>query len=69
MHSMPEEHHPVDGGVRQGGQAYLHVGRRLQCVLGWPEPFIYRVYTVFLAGKSPNIQSHTMRLRYIYGSG
>jgi hypothetical protein len=28
--------------------------------------YIYGVYTVFLAGKSPNIQSYTV---YIYGSG
>jgi len=27
---------------------------------------MYGVYTVFLAGKSPNIQSYTV---YIYGSG
>ena len=35
-------------------------------VWGWPEPYMYGVYTVFLAGKSPNIQSYTV---YIYGSG
>jgi hypothetical protein len=28
--------------------------------------YIYCVYTVFLAGKSPNIRSYTV---YIYGSG
>ena len=28
--------------------------------------YIYGVYTVFLAGKSPNIRSYTV---YIYGSG
>jgi hypothetical protein len=33
---------------------------------GWPEPYIYGVYTVVLAGKSPNIRSYTV---YIYGSG
>jgi len=31
-----------------------------------PEPYIYGVYTVILAGKSPNIRSYTV---YIYGSG
>jgi hypothetical protein len=31
-----------------------------------PEPFIYGVYTVFFAGKSPNIWSYTV---HIYGSG
>jgi hypothetical protein len=30
---------------------------------GWPEPYIYGVYTVFLAGKSPYIRSCTV---YIY---
>ena len=33
---------------------------------GWPEPYIYGVYTVFLAGESPNIRSYTV---YIYGFG
>jgi len=33
---------------------------------GWPEPYINGVYTVFLAGKSPNIRSYTV---FIYGSG
>jgi hypothetical protein len=33
---------------------------------GWPEPHIYGLYTVFLAGKSPNKLSCTV---YIYGSG
>ena len=33
---------------------------------GWPEPYIYGVHTVFLAGKSPYIRSYTV---YIYGSG
>ena len=28
--------------------------------------YIYGVYTVFLAGKSPNVRSYTV---YIYGSG
>jgi len=40
------------------------------CVLtdmqGWPEPYIYGVYMVFLAWKSPNIRSHTV---FIDGSG
>jgi hypothetical protein len=35
-------------------------------IKGWPEPYIYGVYTVFLAGKSPNIRSYTV---YIYGFG
>jgi len=30
------------------------------------EPYIYGVYTAFLAGKSPSIQSYTV---YTYGSG
>ena len=34
-------------------------------VQGWPEPYIYGVYTVYLAGKSPYIRSYTV---YIYGS-
>ena len=34
--------------------------------LGWPEPYIYGVYTVFLAGVSLNIRLYTA---YIYGSG
>jgi len=33
---------------------------------GWPEPYEYGVYTVFLAGKPPNIRSYMV---YIYGSG
>jgi len=33
---------------------------------GWPGPYIYGVYTVILAGKSPYIRSYTA---YIYGSG
>ena len=32
----------------------------------WPEPYIYGAYTVFLAGKSPNIRSYTVCM---YGSG
>ena len=32
---------------------------------GWPEPYIFGVYTVFLAEKSPNIRSYTV---HIYGS-
>jgi hypothetical protein len=34
--------------------------------LGWPEPYtyIYSVYTVFLAGKSPNIWSYTAYIMY-----
>ena len=28
----------------------------LRCFQGWPEPYIYGVYTVFLAGKSSNIR-------------
>jgi len=35
-------------------------------IQGWPEPHIYGVHTVFLAGESPNIRSHTV---YICGSG
>jgi len=35
-------------------------------VQGWPEPYIYGVYTVYLAGKSPNIRCI---YTYIYGSG
>ena len=27
---------------------------------GWPEPYRYGVYTVFLAGESPNIRSYTV---------
>jgi len=41
----------------------MYIGVYMQ---GWPGPFIYGVYTVFLAGKSPNIRSYTV---YIYGSG
>jgi hypothetical protein len=33
---------------------------------GWPEPCIYGAHTVFLAGKSSNIQSYTV---YIYSCG
>jgi hypothetical protein len=33
---------------------------------GWPEPYIYGVYTVFLAGKSQNIRSYTV---HIYNPG
>ena len=29
-------------------------------VWGWPEPYIYSVYTAFLAGKSPNVWSYTV---------
>ena len=32
----------------------------------WPEPYIYGVCTVFLAGKPTNIRSYMV---YIYGSG
>jgi hypothetical protein len=35
----------------------------LDHVWGWPELHIYGVYTVFLAGKPPNIRSYTV---YIY---
>jgi len=27
---------------------------------GWPEPYVYGVYTVYLAGKSPCIRSYTV---------
>jgi len=42
--------------------------------MGWPEPYIYGVYTVFLAGKSPNIWSYGVYTvlanpTYINGSG
>ena len=33
---------------------------------GWPEPYIYGVYTVFLAGKSLYIRSYMV---HIFGSG
>jgi len=33
---------------------------------GWPEPYIYGVYTVFLAGESPNVRSYMVN---IYGFG
>jgi hypothetical protein len=42
-----------------GNGAYVHL-------LGWPEPYIYGVYTVFLAGVLSNIRLYTA---YIYGSG
>jgi hypothetical protein len=35
-------------------------------LLGWQGQYIYGVYAVFLAGKSPNIRSYTL---YIYSSG
>jgi len=35
-------------------------------VQGWPEPFVYSVFTAFLAGMSLNIRSYTV---YIYGCG
>jgi len=34
--------------------------------VGWPEPYIYGVYTVIMVGKSPDIRSFTV---YIFGSG
>jgi len=33
---------------------------------GWPEPYMHSAHTVFLAGKSPNMQSYTV---HTYGSG
>ena len=42
------------------GLARSWVGQKL----GWLEPYMYGVYTVILAGKSPN-----ERCVYIYGSG
>ena len=36
------------------------------CTQGWPQPYMYGVYTVFLAGKSPSIRSYTM---HTHGSG
>jgi hypothetical protein len=41
-------------------------GQRTKHVKGWPEPYIYGGYTVFLAGKSPNIRSYTVHMN---GSG
>jgi len=42
---------------------------KLYIYMGWPDPYTctykYGVYTVFLAGRSPNIRSYTL---YIYGS-
>jgi len=29
-------------------------------MVGWPEPYIYGVCTIFLAGTSPNIRSYTL---------
>jgi len=54
-------HHPL--GTCQLGQV-LHVAYPHDS--GWPEPYIYGVYTVFSAGKSPNIRSYTV---YIHTSG
>jgi len=28
--------------------------------MGWPEPYIYGVFKVFSAGKSPKVQSYTV---------
>jgi len=41
----------------------MHKHTRMQ---GWPEPYVYRAYTVLLAGKAPHTQSFTV---YIYSSG
>ena len=38
----------------------------VQYVSGWPEPYIYRINAVLLAGKSRNIRSYTA---YTYNSG
>jgi len=50
--------------------AQCHIPRLLTLTntcLGWAKTiYIHGVYTVILAGKSPNIRSHTV---YIYGSG
>jgi hypothetical protein len=46
--------------------AYLCVIGQDPHIQGWPEPYIYGVYTVFLAGKSPNIRSYTV-YTYSYG--
>ena len=36
--------------------------------LGWTEPYVNGVYTVFLAGESPNIRSYTVHIQY-FGQG
>ena len=51
------------GALQRAGYNILLIVINIQ---GWPEPYIYGVYTVFLAGKSPNIRSYTV---YTYGSG
>jgi len=38
----------------------------LLCTSGWPEPYMYGVCTVSMAGASTNLRSFTV---YIYGSG
>jgi len=38
--------------------ASLICGVLIDYAQGWPEPYIYGVYTVFMAGKPPNIQSY-----------
>ena len=52
-----------------GAITYSEMHRCAPCVLheyDWPEPYMNGVYTVFLAGKSPDIRSFTV---YKYGSG
>jgi hypothetical protein len=47
---------------KRGGRAESS-GRNLPLRQSWPEPYIYGIYTVFLAGKPSNIRSYTA---YIY---
>ena len=44
---------------------YIWFDMNMSLGQGWPEPHIYGVYTVFLAGKSPNIRPYMV---FIHGS-
>jgi hypothetical protein len=62
---MPLVPMPTIIGARDLLTVRLQALEQLLCRVG-PEPYIYGVYTVLFAGKSPNIRSYTV---YIYGSG
>ena len=57
---------PVLHQLAKHNQHVVPVKMSFANVQGWPEPYVYGVNTVFLAGKSSNIRSYTV---YIYGSG
>ena len=61
--SMSVSNPPHDPGMCHTAYSY---NTPYSVLYGWPGPYKYGVYPVFLAGKSQNIRSYT---GYIHGSG